>query len=392
MVMLPPRYTSIAWFNLTYEKRRILTAVAGVSFAVLLMFMFKGFENALYDSQVQLLKLLNGDIMIANTLKYNMFVPEQFARRRLYQAQAFDGVIDAIPLYITTADWKNPVTKTVRPLRVLAFNPQDSVLLLPGVVQNLEALKMPWTALIDEKSRKEVGPTQAGMITELAEQQVRLVGTFSMGTDLASGNGNVVISDQNFLRYFANLKPEEDSRTLNTVDIGLLKVAPNTDVNALVKVLRQELPQDVSAWTKTQFVQQELDYWRENTLIGFIFTLLTIMSFMVGVILVYQILYTDIAEHWAEYATLKAIGYSNFHLLCIVLQESIILVFFGFVPGLFISLGLYSLTANATGLLMQMTVERAISILVATLVMCLISGGIAVRKVQATDPAEVFGS
>ncbi len=390
MVMLPPRHTPLAWFNLTAEKRRLLTAVAGVTFAVLLMFMFQGFENALYDSQVQLIKLLNGDIIIVNRLKYTMFVPEQFARRRLYQAQAFEGVVDAYPLYMTTGDWKNPVTKTVRPLRVLAFNPEDPVLSLPEIEQNREAMKMPWTALIDEKSRTEVGPTQAGIITELSERRVRVVGTFSLGTDFSSGNGNVIISDQNFLRFFANLQPEEDSRTLNTVDIGLLKVAPNTDVNALVQTLRQHLPGDVSIFTKNEFVQKELVYWRKSTNIGFISSMLTITSFVVGVILVYQILYTDVSEHWSEYATLKAIGYSNLQLLAIILQESAILVFFGFVPGFFISLGLYSLTANATGLLMQMTEERVITILVATFVMCLTSGAIAVRKVLAADPAEVF--
>jgi putative ABC transport system permease protein len=390
--MLPPRHTPLAWFNLTHEKRRLLTAVAGVSFAVLLMFMFQGFENALYDSQVQLLKRLNGEIILLNRLKYNMFVPEQFARRRLYQAQAFEGVVAAYPFYTTTGDWKNPATKTVRPLRVIAFNPDDPVLPLPGILQNREALKLPWTALIDDQSRSEVGAIEPGTVTELSEQQIRLVGTFSLGTDFSSGNGNVVMSDQNFLRYFANLAPEEDSRTLNTVDIGLLKVAENADLEAIVKALRQQLPQDVAVWTKAEFVQKELDYWRENTAIGFVFSLLTTMGFFVGVILVYQILYTDVAEHWAEYATLKAIGYSNFHLLGIVLQESVILVFFGFVPGFFISVGLYSLTASSTGLLMQMSWERVINILIATFIMCLISGAIAVRKVQATDPAEVFGS
>jgi len=390
--MLPPRHTPLAWFNLTHEKRRLLTAVAGVSFAVLLMFMFQGFENALYDSQVQLLKRLNGEIILLNRLKYNMFVPEQFARRRLYQAQAFEGVVAAYPFYTTTGDWKNPVTKTVRPLRVIAFNPDDPVLPLPGILQNREALKLPWTALIDDQSRSEVGPIAPGTVTELSEQQIRLVGTFSLGTDFASGNGNVVMSDQNFLRYFANLAPEEDSRTLNTVDIGLLKVAENANLEAIFKALRQQLPQDVAVWTKAEFVQKELNYWRESTAIGFVFSLLTTMGFFVGIILVYQILYTDVAEHWAEYATLKAIGYSNFHLLGIVLQEAVILVFFGFVPGFFISLGLYRLTANATGLLMQMTWERAINILIATFIMCLISGTIAVRKVQSTDPAEVFGS
>ncbi|MBF2002218.1 MAG: FtsX-like permease family protein [Synechococcales cyanobacterium M58_A2018_015] len=386
------RRTPLAWFNLTYERRRLLTAIAGVSFAVLLMFMFRGFENALYDSQVQLLKLLNGDIVIVSSLKTNMFVPEQFARRRLYQAQAFAGVEGAYPLYTTTAFWKNPVTKRIRPLRVLAFNPQEPVLPLPGIIDNADQLKLPWTAVIDDRSRPEVGPTEAGIVTEIAEQQVRLVGSFRLGTDFASGNGNVVMSDQNFLRYFSVLGPDEDRRELNTVDIGLLQLAPNADPIAVAQALRQGLPQDVHVLTKAEFVQQERDYWRENTNIGFVFSLLTTMSFIVGIILVYQILYTDVAEHWAEYATLKAMGYTNFYLLRVVLQQAMFLAVIGFIPGCVISGMLYHVTANATGLLMQMTWGRAINLFIATLIMCLISGAIAVRKVQATDPAEVFGA
>jgi putative ABC transport system permease protein len=386
------RRTPLAWSNLTYERRRLLTAIAGVSFAVLLMFIFRGFENALYDSQVQLLKLLNGDVMVVSKLKLNMFVPEQLARRRLYQAQAYEGVEAAYPLYMTTAYWKNPETKRIRPLRVLAFNPQDPVLPLPGILAHRNQLQLPWTALIDERSRPEVGPTAAGVVTELAEQQVRLVGTFSLGTDFASGNGNVVISDQNFLRYFGNLGPDEDRRDLSTIDVGLLKLADGVDATALVATLRQRLPKDVSVLTQAEFVQQERDYWRNNTSIGFVFSLLATMSFIVGIILVYQILYTDVAEHWAEYATLKAMGYSNLYLLGVVLQEAMILAVIGFFPGLLISSVLYQVTANATGLLMQMTITRIINLFVATTIMCLISGTIAVRKVQATDPAEVFGT
>jgi putative ABC transport system permease protein len=386
------RRTPLAWSNLTYERRRLLTAIAGVSFAVLLMFIFRGFENALYDSQVQLLKLLNGDVVVVSKLKLNMFVPEQFARRRLYQAQAYDGVELAYPLYTTTAYWKNPETKRIRPLRVLAFNPQDPVLPLPGILANQHKLQMPWTALIDERSRPEVGPTEAGIVTELAEQQVRLVGTFSLGTDFASGNGNIVMSDQNFLRYFGNLGPDEDRRDLNTVDVGLLKLTDTANLEAVTNTLRERLPKDVKVLTKAEFVQQERDYWRNNTSIGFVFSLLATMSFIVGIILVYQILYTDVAEHWAEYATLKAMGYSNWYLLGVVLQEAMILAVIGFIPGFLFSWVLYQLTMNATGLLMQMTITRIINLFIATVVMCLISGAIAVRKVQATDPAEVFGS
>ncbi len=387
------RRTPLAWFNLTYERRKLLTAIAGVSFAVLLMFIFRGFENALFDSQIQLLQRLNGDLVMVNRIKYSMFVPEQFALRRLYQAEAFDGVDAAYPLYIRDgAPWKNPQTKAVRPLRVLAFNPNDPVLPLPGITANQEGLKLPWTVLVDDKSRSEVGQVQKGTVTELSERQVQVVGLFSLGTDFASGNGNVVMSDQNFVRFFGNLGPEETSRTLNTVDIGLLKLAPGASSDQVVRVLTERLPKDVLVYTKAQFVQKELDYWRNNTSIGFVFTLLTTMSFVVGIILVYQILYTNVSDHWAEYATLKAIGYSNFYLLGVVLQQSVILAVLGFIPGYLIALVLYQLTTNATGLLMQMTFWRGFNLLIATFVMCLISGLIAVRKVQATDPAEVFGT
>jgi putative ABC transport system permease protein len=384
--------TPLAWFNLTYKRQRLLTALAGVTFAVVLMFLFKGFENALYDSQLRLLKIFNGDIVMVNRIKTNMFIPEKFARRRLYQAEAFDGIDAAYPLYTTTADWKNPDTKKIRPLRVLAFNMDDPVLPLPEILEARSLLQMPRTALVDSKSRPKVGSRTPGTVTEVAKQSVKIVGTFPLGTDFTSGNGNVVMSDQNFVRYFSSLGPDEDSRDLNTVDLGLLKVAPGADVPTLVKTLTQQLPNDILLFSKEDFVQRELNYWKQSTNIGFVFSLLATMSFLVGVIIVYQILYTDVAEHWAEYATLKAMGYSNFFLLKIVLQQAIFMGLLGFVPGFLISWGLYNLTADATGLLMQMTTTRAIRTLITTVIMCLISGSIAVRKVQSTDPAEVFGT
>lgn len=383
--------TPLAWLNLTHDRRRLLTSLGGVAFAVLLMFMFNGFKNALYDSQVQLLQLLNADVIIINTQKNNMFVPEPFARRRLYQARAFDGVEDAYPLYINTTSWKNAETKATRPIRVLAFNPQDPVLRIPEVQSQLSKLQAPETVLVDLKSRPELGPITPGVETELGDRRVRVVGNYSLGTDFASGNGNLIMSDQNYLRYFSQVNPEDEERDLSTADIGLVKVAENADANQIAATLSENLPKDVKVLTLEGFVQQEFTYWQENTNIGFVFSLLTAMAFIVGIILVYQILYTDVADHWAEYATLKAMGYRNFFLLGVVLQEAAILSILGFIPGFCISVLLYNATANATGLLMQMTVDRALSTLVATFIMCLISGAIAVRKVQATDPAEVFG-
>lgn len=386
--------TPLAWLNLIHDRWKFLTSLAGVGFAVLLMFLFTGFMNALYDSQLQLLERLNGDIIMVNRLKSNMFVPIAFARRRLDQVRAYAGVSDAYALYISEANWKNPITQRTRPVRVLAFNPADPVLPLPAVVQQRDRLQRLNTALIDTKARAELGPTTAGVITELAEREVRIVGTFTLGTDFASGNGNLIMSDQNFLRYFANRGPDEAQRSFATADVGLIKVAPGTAIEPLVAVLQQEIPNDVLILPRDGpdgFVQRERAYWEENTNIGFVFSLLTGMGFVVGIILVYQILYTDVADHWSEYATLKAMGYRNSFLFWVVIQEALILSTLGFIPGFLVGGLLYGVTGNITGLLFRMTLGRVVTLYVMTYIMCFISGAIAVRKVQAADPAEVFG-
>ncbi|MBX2865878.1 MAG: ABC transporter permease DevC [Leptolyngbyaceae cyanobacterium MAG.088] len=383
----------LAWLNLTHDRRRFATSLAGVGFAVLLMFMFNGFMNALYDSQLQLLNRLNGEIIIVNRLRTNMFVPRAFARRRLYQARAFAGVQNAYAVYISEVNWKNPENRKSRGVRVIAINPDEPVLNIPEIDTHRQALKLPETALMDTQSRAEVGPVEAGVISELADRQIRLVGTFTMGTDFASGNGNLLMSDQNFLRYFADRGPEEAERSFATVDVGVVKLDPGTNINRIVKTLQENLPNDVLVLARdgeNGFVIRERKYWQENTNIGFVFSLLTSMGFFVGIILVYQILYTDVADHWAEYATLKAMGYRNGYLLGVVLQEALILSVLGFIPGVLVSQLLYTAAGNATGLFFQMTPERVMNLLIATFIMCLLSGAIAVRKVQTTDPAEVF--
>ncbi|MEO0825396.1 MAG: ABC transporter permease DevC [Cyanobacteria bacterium J06639_16] len=385
--------TPLALLNLTHDRRKFVTSLAGVAFAVLLMFLFTGFKNALYDSQLQLLTKLNGEIVMINRLKSNMFVPISFARRRLYQARSFEGVEAAYALYTSDANWQNPETQKTRPVRVLAFNLADPVLPLPDVTASLERLQLPNTALIDTRARAEVGPTETGIITQLADREIRIVGTFSLGTDFASGNGNLIMSDQNFLRYFANRGPSEDERSFATADVGLIKLKPGVDVQQLATTLSENLSNDVLILPRDGpggFVIRERQYWEENTNIGFVFSLLTAMSFVVGIILVYQILYTDVADHWKEYATLKAMGYTNWFLLGIVVQEALFLSVLGFIPGACVGMLLYRGAGNATGLLFQLTTERVVNILILTFVMCLISAVIAVRKVQAADPAEVF--
>jgi len=62
----------------------------------------------------------------------------------------------------------------------------------------------------------------------------------------------------------------------------------------------------VNVMTKQQFLDKEFAFWNTATPIGYIFALGTVMGFIVGMIICYQILFSDISDHMREFATLKA--------------------------------------------------------------------------------------
>lgn len=378
----------LAWLQLRREKMRLLVALAGISFADILMFMQLGFRDALFDSAVTLHKNLQGDIFLISTQSTALIAMKSFSSRRLYETLGFAGVESVSPLYLDLALWKNPQTRGTRSILVVGFNPTESLLNLPEVKSNLDTIKMPDVVLFDDASRPEYGPISQlfkqgeDITTEVKGRRVRVGGLFTLGASFGA-DGNIVTSDLNFLRIFS-------TRDKGLIDVGVIKLKPSADPQAVLKKVKQELPEDVRVLSKEEFIDFERNYWQSSTAIGFIFALGTGMGFIVGTVIVYQILYTDVSDHLPEYATLKAMGYDNRYLLMVVFQEALILSVLGYLPGCFLAFGLYSLTRGATNLPMAMTLARAVMILILTIIMCGISGAIAVRKLQAADPADIF--
>ena len=74
----------------------------------------------------------------------------------------------------------------------------------------------------------------------------------------------------------------------------------------------------------------------------------------------------------------------------VVFQEAAILAVLGFLPGYGVSLGMYELLAFLTKIPLGMRLEVALQVFTATVAMCMISAAIAMRKLRAADPADVF--
>ncbi len=387
----------LAWKNLTHDPRRLAVAVGGIGFAVLLMFMEAGFKNALIDSTVEIIARLDADLILVSRAQYALPAQQRFDRQRLYQARACSGVIGAYPLYLESyyAVLKK-VSHKGYPIRVIAYDLDHPILPDADITRYIEKLRHPNSALIDAKSKRKYGivtnddtPLSDHRL-ELSGRQLRLNGVFSLGTDFAN-DGNLLMSTVNFARYFPMRSPGGDP--LSSVDLGIIKLDPQALPQQRVAIqdqLRSTLSNDVLVQTKDEFLQQEKQFWNRATPVGYIFNVGMVMGFVVGIIVCYQIIYADIADHMNEFATLRAMGYRGSYFARLVIAESFYLSLLGFIPGLLASLGLYYVLAWGTGLLLRLNAERIGFVLLLTVVMCIVSGALAIRKVTAADPAELF--
>lgn len=366
---------------------RLAVALAGIAFADILMFMQMGFKDSLYEAAVRPHYALDADLVLVNSQFETFFSVKSFSRERLYQAQGFPGVESVNSLYFGTAEWRNTETRMSRPILIFGTDPANPAFNIPEVTQNADRLKMFHRVLFDRASRPEYGVVpifeEKGFLeTEVNDNLVRVDGLFSLGASFTA-DGNAIASDSTFLHLFSERKAEE-------IEIGLLKLEPSANLQQVQSSLKAELPKDVSVLTIEEFAKIEKQYWANSTAIGFIFSLGTAMGFIVGVVIVYQILYSDVSDHLPEYATLKAMGYTDQYLVNVLIQEALILAVLGFIPSFFLGVGLYHLTQAATLLPIGMTTSRAISVFILTVIMCTASGAIAMRKLQTADPADVF--
>ena len=383
------RRIPLAWLQLTREKIRLLVALAGIAFACILMFMQLGFQDSLLESAIRFHVALKGEIFLVSPQSNALIAMNTFSQRRLYQALGFEGVRAISPVYVGFALWKNPETRRTRSIFVVGVDPSADLLDLPELTPDkLEEIKKADVVLFDRRSRSEFGPIaewfESGreVFTEVGNRRVQVGGLFEMGATFGA-DGTILTSDLNFLRIFPQ-------RERGLVDIGVVQLQPGVDPQPLVQQMRALLPEDVRVLSRAEFIDMEQSYWEEGTAIGFIFGLGVAMGFIVGIVIVYQILYTDVSDHLAEYATLKAMGYTDTYLLGVVFQEAILLAGLGYIPAFALAVLLYDLTANATLLPIAMTFNRAVLVLLLAVSMCFISGAIAVRRLRAADPADIF--
>jgi putative ABC transport system permease protein len=393
------RRTPVAWLQLSYQKVRLLVAILGVAFAIILIFTQLGLRAMLFDGVTILPENLNGDLYLlssyAESIDYSSF-PSIY----LYQADAIEGVADARPLYLERGEWVNPKLlesstenkENAAPpqssdVQIIAFNPTKPVFKLPEINQQLDLLSAPGAILYDRLAKSELGnipqlvKSQGFVSSILNNRRVTVLGLFSLSSTF-DYKGVAVMSDWNYGQM-------EGTDILADVTVGVLSLEPGANRQAVIQRIQANLSKDIKVLTPEALVQGERDFvatWPEGKILNFG----AAIGFIVGIVIVYQVIYTDVSEHLPEYATLKAMGYKDRDLSWVVLQESLILAIMGFIPGYLASYGIYYLMAKFIEFPVSMDLGIALQVFALNIIMCTLSGVIAIKKLRTADPADIF--
>jgi putative ABC transport system permease protein len=236
--------------------------------------------------------------------------------------------------------------------------------------------------LLNEQSHPDFGWQIRDQVQdwELGNQAVTIVGGFSMLRGFAA-DSTVICTDQNFVRL-CGFPPDQ-------VSFGFLKVRGGP-VAAAREDLKALLPPDVEPLTRAEILKRETDHWVNQTSTGQLFAFGALVAMIVAAVVVYQVLSNDVREHLPEYATLKAMGYSQTRLSRVVVEQSLIYMMMSYVIAVLLAIVVYRATQELAGIPMRLTAENLLITLFLAIVVGFLSGFLSLSKLRAARPADLF--
>lgn len=378
----------LSWLQLKHEKMKLFAAVSGVMVSVVLMWMQLGLMKALFASAVVLHGSLAGELVLVHSQYEHLLHSKPFSSRLLYRLKGTPDVETVSGIYLAPIEWKNPWNGEMRSMQCYGIETDAPSFDIPGLANQLASLRKTDVFLYDRLARPRFGNVVgelnngAEIEPELNRRKMKLEGLIDLGASFGV-DGNLLVSHANFLRLFPN-------REVGQIDIGVIRLKPGVSVASAQRQFQQELGKQVAVLTRDQFADVELKYWKSATPIGIIFTAGTFVGFFIGFIVVYQILYTDVSNHLPQYATMKAMGFSNGYLRTLILEQSFQLGMLGFIPGTVLAGFMYAGLRKVTQLPLFLDPSRGVFLAIVTVLMCVMSGLFAIRKLSSADPAEVF--
>jgi putative ABC transport system permease protein len=372
----------LAWRILTYDKRRTALALIGIFMAILLVFVELGFFYAVPRGGLLLYDNMRFDLLLTSNQYEYQAQPGAFQLSQVERVRSSPDVAEATPIYFGFAKWKSGEGDLWPDVFMIGFDPASDIFIPDSINRQTAVLDRVDTVLVDSSTRSIFGPLGTGRVVEIDDRKVTIGGQYVLGTGFM-GLGVALTSIANFARLF----PQRGSAIVN---LGAIRLKAGVDPGRAVGDLEKLAGAGTRILTRQELDARETAYWTTRTSVGIIFGSGLLISLVVGIMIVYQIVSTQVGRQLPQFATLKAIGYRDGSLAATVSAMSLLIVIAGFIPALAAALGLYSLIRQETLLPVMMSEMRLLAVFAAALGMAVISALLSVWVLRRADPADVF--
>jgi putative ABC transport system permease protein len=299
-----------------------------------------------------------------------------------------ENVQDVGLLRLRPVRWRNQINGKSRNILAIGVDPNKPPLKLSTTTESLQSIKGLFNILFDSEARKEFGPIGErireglSVSSEVNGYRLNVSGLIKIGPSF--GYDGYIIGSRATVESLINDGSQGDA------ELGCVKLSNSVDAPAVSQQLATKIPGDVRIFTKQQYVDYERNYWRKSSSIGFVFNFGTLIGLVVGSVMVYQVLYTDVSDHLGEYATLRSMGYSMAYLCGVVIKQGIVLCCIGYIPSVFLGAGAYELMRRGTNIGVTMSSSIMISVFILVTVSSTASALLVTRRLWSADPAELF--
>lgn len=357
--------------------RAIITVVC-VMFSVVLILIQVGIYFGFMHNASAVIEHCPADLWVMSTETVNTDCARPFDESLFYKVKGTPGI-----------EWASRMTHCWGYLKltngaglwcqVVGFDPANGVggpwELVKG---SYDDLKKPGTYIIDEASVPLLRGLGYGDKLENFEQKIEIVG-------VCRG----VKSYTTYPVMFTSYKTAQDQYFAmgGRLSFIAVKVAPGTSIHEVRDYIGQS--KKLQALTGPEFSGMIQSYWATQTGIGVGIGVSILLGIVVGILTVGLTTYAATMERLKEFATMKAIGATNFQVCKVVWAQAISVGIAGYAVGAPFALLVQRAYAQKV-ISVQLTPELFLGTFVGTIAMCFLASMLSVMKVTRLEPVQVF--
>lgn len=370
---------SIAVKTLISDRGKLLTALVGVSFSVILVNIQGGLFLGMIRKAGMLVDHGQADIWVGHRKMINIDFPRNIPRRWIYRIKGLPGVARAEPYLVGVTEMTLPsggyelaVVVGVEEASLLGntWNIQEGK---PSDILKTDGI------ITDELEARKLEYPEIGDIREIGGRRAKVVAQ-SRGVMGFLVNPYVFTTYKRATRYLN--KPSD------ACSYFLVRVKPGVDPERVCEAIRERIP-EVEAYTREHYSAVSVNYWMTRTGLGISFGAATLLGILVGLVMVAETLYALVLDRLSEFGALKAMGAKESHIFAILVSQAVVMALLGGFLGVWIVGGIqYYFSTPRAPILIPLWLSLGSCLLV--LVICLISVLLPYLRIRRVDPLFVL--